>query len=311
MKKIIIFFTLIVLVLNLNSLTLRFKNVALINSEDIRLRDLVESYQGENDDYELIQNLVVENLTYNRRMLNVKSNDIMEKIRFHYPVLSVRAVSSVIAVRWEEMTLDSGRIQKEASDFLRRHYTLSSEAEINITNIPRVPIPNQNVSIRFEKSNFSENSNIIRLDGNVFHQNDVISAFHILARITDTQYVFQSNRSIRKGESISSSDFIRVRLAVSPNNPFLTIFDDSAELIASRFIAKGANIRNTDVETAPFVRRNELVNVIVRSSTMQLNYQATSRANGWLGDRIMLENPDSRQTFHARVIDRNTVLIEL
>jgi flagella basal body P-ring formation protein FlgA len=311
-KKLLLSFVLLIFVFaQLSSLTLQLKRVATINQEDIRLKDLIESWEGDHNDLMKIQNIVVAELPYKQRMKNIPSNVIMQQIRLHYQSIQVSIPSTISAVRWDELTLSTERLQREASDFLTWYYNLGESSMISFMNNPRVQIPSEDVVLHFEMNRATENVNFVRLDGRVLHNGDMVNSFNLTARVQEMKTVLQANRSIRRGQRVNLNDFISVSIPVNPNNAFKTEFEVSSDLVASNFIAKGAYLRYTDVVGSPFVQANDLVTVIVQSAAMRLSYQALARANGWLGDRIMLQNTDSRQTFFAQVIDINTVLINL
>jgi flagella basal body P-ring formation protein FlgA len=294
-----------------NALTIQMKKVANINHEEIRLIDLIESWEGEHTDLLKIQNILIERLPYQKRMLNIPSNSVIQKIKLHNPDVEVNIPMTISAVRWSELTLSTDRIRSEAEQFLSKYYTLSEDSEIAFMNTPRVTIPTEDVFLLFDMSRTTENTSFIRLDARVLYNGETVNVFNLTARVQERQYLLSANRSIRKGQKISLSDFTKVSVSTNPNNAFLTHLDDEDELIANNFISKGSYLRNTDVVGKPFVNANDLVTVLINSKAMQMTYQAVSRANGWLGDRIMLTNPDSRQTFFAEVIDKNIVLINL
>jgi len=313
-KKLVLLLILLVFVFaQLSSLTIQLKRVATISQEEIRLKDLIESWEGEHNDLMKIQNIVVDELPHRQRMKNIPSNVIMQQIRLHDKNIQVSIPSAITAVRWNEMTLNTEKIQQEASSFLTRHFSLGESSMITFMNNPRVQIPSEDVVLHFEVSRNTENVNFIRLDCKVLYNAEPINVFNLTIRVQEMQTVFQANRSIRRGQRINPSDFIKVVIPVNPNNAFKaeTDFDNDSDLVAYNFISKGSYLRNSDVIGSPFVQANDLVTVIVQSAAMRLSYQALARANGWLGDRIMLQNTDSRQTFHAQVIDKNTVLINL
>ena len=291
------------------ALDLKLKNVAKINNGTIRLQDLVESYDGNSANYQRIRNTVIEHLSYDKRMLNIKSSDITDTVKKSHPDMEFSISGGLVAVRWEETYLSGDIVQREAMTFVKRQYRLGDNAKITIINIPKIPIPNENVQITFEKSKFSENSDMIRLNGKVLSQSKVINVFHVLVKIEIPQNVFQANRSIRKGDKLSKSDFLVVMMNINPNSNFAQKLDDSDELIASRFISKGSILRTTDLQKAPAVKRNQVVFVVIKGNNMQITYEALSRTEGWIGDTILMQNLESRQTFRAEVVDKNTVQV--
>ena len=311
LRNILILMICVFTVTQICALNLKLKNVARINNGTIRLQDLVESHDGDSAIYQRIRNTVIDQLPYDKRMINLKSNEIADKIRQNHPNTEFTLSSNLVAVRWEEIFLSADIVQKEAINFVRRYYRLGENADITILNIPRLAIPNDNITLSFEKSKFSENTNMIRLNGQVLSQNNVINVFHVLAKIEVSQDVFQANRSIKKGEKLTKSDFMTVKMNINPNSNFSLKLDENDEMIASRFISKGSILKNTDIQRAPAVKRNEVVTVVIRGNAMQINYEALSRADGWIGDRILMQNLESRQTFRAEVIDKNTVLVTI
>jgi len=293
-----------------NAIDIKLKNVYKTNKEQIRLCDLVEKVEGEDELYQQIKNIVIETLPYDRRLVNIKSNDVLKKVKQAYPRVEVAIANTVTAVRWEETFLDSDILLREARAFLTKHFSLGKDAEVSLASIPRIPVPNQNVKLSFEENKYSQNSNLVRLDGKVYSQNKVIYVFNVQARIQEKREIYQAKRSIRKGERITTDDFITVLQAVNPNSVYLLSFNNQQEYIANNFIGKGAILKKTDINTSPYVTKNEMVTVLLQNDTMQLSYQAIAKANGWFGDRIMLQNPESRQDFTGEVIDQNTVLVK-
>jgi|GEM_PF-2458742 len=296
------------------ALNLKLKNVAKVNGGIVKLHDLVESFEGDSASYQKIKNTVIENLPFDKRMLNVKSVDVTEIIRKNHPNLQFKVSSNVVAVRWEELHLSNEIIQKEASIFVKKYYSLGEDAKVTILNIPKIYIPTENIKLIFEKSKFSDNSSMVRLDGKVISQNNVINVFNVLAKIEQQQFAYQANKSIKKGERIDDNDFIKIIVNVNMNHNYaqnLSELIEISDLVASRFIPKGSILRTTDVLTAPDVNRNDIVVVMVKSSSMQISYTALARADGWIGDKILMQNLESKQTFQAEVIDKNKVLVEI
>ena len=292
-------------------LSIKLKRTALISDEKIAVSDLLELWEGELDDLLKIKNIIIDILPYQKRMINISSSKVLNKIKSHHPDLKIMISDIITAVRWEEYLLKEDLIKKEAVEFLKGYYPLSENAEFTFTNVPKIHIPSDDIILSFKHNRTTENTNFIRLDGFVYFDGEIINVFNILCKIQDKQYVFQANKSIRKGQKISSSDFLKVMVAISPNSSYIMEIDESTETVANNFIPKGAYLKNSDVKTAPHVYRNDLVNVLIRSTSMFLSYEAIARTDGWIGDRIMLQNPDSKKDFYALVIDKNKVLISL
>jgi len=310
MRRLFLILFIMFVTAGVDAIEIKLKNVYKTNKEQIRLCDLVDKIEGEDAVYQQIKNVVIETLPYDRRLVNIKSNDVLKKVKQAFPRIDVTISNTVTAVRWEETFLSRDILLREAKSFLVRHYSLSSSAEVSLASIPRIPVPNQNVKLTFEENKYSQSGNMMRLDGKVYSENKVIYVFNVQARVQEKREIFQAKRSIQKGEKVTTDDFLIVVQAVNPNGIYLLSFSNEQEYIANNFIGKGAIIKKTDINTSPYVTKNEMVTVLMQNDTMQLSYQAIAKANGWFGDRIMLQNPESHQDFAGEVIDQNTVLVK-
>ena len=194
---------------------------------------------------------------------------------------------------------------------MQRQYNLSPAATMTFQNVPSIVIPAENIILSFETSRSTANTQYTKLTGKIEYKRNIVSVFSLNVKIEDTQTVYQANRSIKKGEQICLSDLTQTEAKINPINILLTDLDDTDHYIANNFISKGSYLRNTDIVSTPDIKSNDTVTVLVQTKSMLMSYQAISRGNGWLGDRIMLQNPDSKQIFYAEVIDKNKVKINL
>ena len=318
MKKTILL-TIIISILyicNVNAISLQLKRIVHINNTFIYLDDLVESWDGEQADYDRIKNIVIDELSYQRRMLNIKSEKVHQLIKQKCPDLEFSISNMLIAVRWKDFLLCPERIATETSLLITEFFDLSEESTITLTNIPRINVPSSDVQLSLEICRNSVKTNYVRVNGKIFFNNEQIQIFSLLVQVQDQRYVYQANRSIRKGEIIDVNDFSieMVTANISIGNSYLPIDDiilQQNDAVATTFIGKGSYLKSSDIVTTPFIQRNDSVTVIIKSATVNLSYEAVSKADGWLGDRIMLQNPESKQTFFAVVVDKNKVLIDL
>ena len=297
--------------LSLNANTLNMKRTASITREVVMVADLMESFQGNDEDLDTIKNIVIEILPFEKRMINIPSNLVSEKIKYQFPNITLSIPSSICAVRWEEKKLSEAVLRKEAEEFIKHEFSLSPDATMDFQKFPSVVIPNENVLLSFEIARSQGNTQYTRLAGKIEYKRNVVSLFSVWVKIEDTQKVYQANRSIKKGDKISLNDFTETISKINPINALLTNLDENISFIARNFISKGSFLKSSDIVSIPAVKSNDKVTVLVETNTMQMSYQAISKTDGWLGDKIMVQNPDSKQIFYAEVIDINKVKINL
>ncbi|MCL1826673.1 MAG: flagellar basal body P-ring formation chaperone FlgA [Candidatus Cloacimonetes bacterium] len=310
MKQTIVILLLLVAV-QVNAITLNLKKVVKVTNEMVMVKHLVDSFEGYAEDYSEIEYIVIDTLPFEQRMANLASRDIQEKIIAQYPQIDVRIPSSIVAVRWAETKLDAEELKAEAEAFLRIGYDLSDEAVITFQNIPSVTVPDNKIRLSFETARTPDNSKYTKVICRAENNQNFVHIFSFNVQIEDFQTVYKAKRSIKKDEVIDLNDFTQVQARVNPVNMLISEISITDNLIAKRFITKDAILQKSDVAPLPDVKTNEDVTVVVQTNSMQMSYQALSKVNGWLGDRVMVQNPDSKKIFYAEVIDKNKVKIDL
>jgi flagella basal body P-ring formation protein FlgA len=78
-----------------------------------------------------------------------------------------------------------------------------------------------------------------------------------------------------------------------------------------RAIGSQTVLRSNLVEFPPLVKRGDVVVIIAESAGLKITALGQVKKKGRLGDRIPVINFDSKKTLYARVVDSNTVKVDL
>ena len=100
MRAAALIFILLFISFHLNANTLQIKRVARINSEVIMVKDLLESFDGDEHILQDIEHIAVAVLPFEKRMINISSNVVQQKIQAQFHHLNIRIPSTICAVRW-------------------------------------------------------------------------------------------------------------------------------------------------------------------------------------------------------------------
>jgi flagella basal body P-ring formation protein FlgA len=79
---------------------------------------------------------------------------------------------------------------------------------------------------------------------------------------------------------------------------------------AKRRIFPKTILRRDYVEAPYLVQRGDLVKIVARSEALQLTAQGITKARGRRGERIRVENIDSKKQVYATVVDAATVEVQ-
>lgn len=119
-------------------------------------------------------------------------------------------------------------------------------------------------------------------------------------------------KPIARLQPIQAEDLVLVKLDLTqiPRKSFTSI-EDVVGLRARRKIAPQTVLREDLVEKPPLVQRGDMVTVLVNTGGLSITAVGRVRQAGSLGDLIQVMNIDSNKQFQARVLDANTVVVDL
>jgi flagella basal body P-ring formation protein FlgA len=93
----------------------------------------------------------------------------------------------------------------------------------------------------------------------------------------------------------------------------LNVIFNSQDVVGKRTrqsIGPGTPLRTDMIELPPIIQRGDVVVVVVESKGLRITAMGKARRRGRLGERIPVENLDSKKILYARIIDSRTVRLE-
>ena len=133
-----------------------------------------------------------------------------------------------------------------------------------------------------------------------------------VADIKVLREVIVATRPLKRHQEIAEAD-IQVRrmdMARLPSN-FLTDFGEILGKRTSRSIDVNTVLRPDLVEFPPLVKRGDVVTVVAESTGLRITaVGVVKERNGRRGERIRVENIDSKKSIYAQVVDAKTVKID-
>lgn len=79
----------------------------------------------------------------------------------------------------------------------------------------------------------------------------------------------------------------------------------------NRPLAKGKMLKQNDLTPKTLVKFNQSVDVLLKGKNLSLKTKAVSRQNGKYGESVKLRNPKTGKNMTGKVIDFNTVAVEI
>jgi flagella basal body P-ring formation protein FlgA len=123
--------------------------------------------------------------------------------------------------------------------------------------------------------------------------------------------VVVAKRPLRKHKPIQADDvhLQKMDLAGLPS----TVITDPQDVIGKRTrqtINSKAVLRTDLIELPPIIKRGDVVTIVLESKGLRITARGKAKRRGGLGDRIPVENIDSKKILYAQIVDSHTVKLE-
>ena len=199
--------------------------------------------------------------------------------------------------------ITGSEIDQLLTDYLKRNNDKFRGAQVKHT-IESLPAPFYLPTGTFECDIIPANPQIIgskrvslifKVDGKV------IKNLSIHCRIEAYAKVVVARNRIKYGTILNPAELMLRTMELSRLEDYATSIDQVAGTIAKRAIRKGVAIQSSMIESAPIVRRGELVKIIINYQGLFLTATGVAKANGKKNDVIRVRNSSSNKIIHCRV----------
>jgi flagellar basal body P-ring formation protein FlgA len=124
--------------------------------------------------------------------------------------------------------------------------------------------------------------------------------------------VWVAQSTIRRGTPVDEADLVREpRDIINLRVPAWTeiALDPSFHFVEG--VPAGAVVFDRAVRPRPVIKRMQLVRAVVQSGTMSISARVEALEDGAPGDMIRARNPKTRKEFQGRVINEDTIQVDL
>jgi flagella basal body P-ring formation protein FlgA len=134
----------------------------------------------------------------------------------------------------------------------------------------------------------------------------------VSARIDVLADVVLSGRPLARYETITAED-----LRLEPMNLAslpATVILDPADAIGKRTRRKlptGMPLRTDLIEIPPLVKQGDIVMIVAESAGLKITTLGKVKGQAGQGEKVVVENLDSRKQIHVTVMDAKTVRVDL
>ncbi len=212
------------------------------------------------------------------------------------------------------VTVSRKEIERAVADYIRANTPWDKDrVRINSINVGSdVVLPKGNVSYRIEplrNADFTGRVPLpIHFSVNGLFQKRILAMADVSV-LTDVVVV---RKSVSRYHRISEDDIeLREKDLSKTRSHIITDPDEVLGKRAKRSLAAGTILRPDLIEYPPLVKRGDVVLVVVESAGLRITtLGVVDEREGRRGEKIRVENMDSRKSIYARVVDAKTVKID-
>lgn len=222
-------------------------------------------------------------------------------------------VDPPIEVTRKSVTLKSEQIETAVKSFLQREMPWDRKhARIKaIRGAKNLKLPEGKTSLKVMAPRGCKYLGNEPLTVSIFSNGQFYKKVWVTATIEVRSQVVVVTKPLGRHQPISTDDIklVDVDLSKVPSNA-LKRLDEAIGMRTKRKIFPKAVLRRDYVEAPHVVQRGDLVQIVARSSVLQLTAQGITKERGRLGERIRVENIDSKKQVYATVVGASTVEVQ-
>lgn len=184
---------------------------------------------------------------------------------------------------------------------------------ISVT-LPSVVDPKE-VTMKAEPHTNNVNIGRVQMDVTVFVRGEKKMALPVYLDIRLIQVTAIARRSLAKGEVLSGDNTIADRRVIDPGVKPASAVDLAGKKL-KRALGAGQIIQDTDVDlgnddqSQTFIRNKQTVKMVVKLGAINVVANGEAMQAGKVGDRIRVQNIDSKKVVVGRIVGPDTVEVE-
>lgn len=222
-------------------------------------------------------------------------------------------VEKPIEVSRKSVSLKPDKIKTAVKQFLRREMPWESkQASIKaIRGTKALNIPQGKIRLKVMAPRGCKYLGNVPLAVSVFSSGKLYKKIWVTATIEVRSQVVVVTKPLGRHQPIDADDIklVDVDLSKVPSQA-LKRLDEAVGMRAKRKIFPKTVLRRDYIEAPHVVQRGDLVQIVARSSVLQLTARGITKERGRMGERIRVENIDSKKQVYATVVDASTVEVQ-
>lgn len=288
-------------------LSLTISETAVVSGPRITLADLGTIQGGTNSEREYLKKIDLGAAPIPGQVRPISKKYILEIIMQHQFLKKLNlSMGAEVKVTVEAVCIKKADIEKVITDLLQKAKPGILKKWIELNNIPKeIWLSNDNWELKAVPIGKLPELGTALFKVIISNKNEKGREINISGKIRETAILYRTIRELPRHAEIKPDDLETVEMELSSGKELLG--EIKGRIRTKRLIRQGEVLRTDQIQPVPLVHKEHEVVVIVRSKTVEITTSGIAKADGWLGDEILVVNPKSKKNFRGRVINENMV----
>ncbi|MFQ5737828.1 MAG: flagellar basal body P-ring formation chaperone FlgA [Acidobacteriota bacterium] len=279
-----------------NTDRLVLSDIAEVRSNDLKLSQVALGYAPYPGHYRWLTKSDIERL--------------LQESGFDVGTIQIDMEDRVLITR-KSRILPKEKIRKSAASFLKAHWP-DLDLSIQEMQLPRVVV----LPIGETELQFGVPKTPVNLDNVGLKVSFRVNGKHwrsqwVRLRLTAHASLQVANRAIPYGHRLTASDVLLKGRRIERLDHFFQDPNQVLGRVAKKALQQGEVLTARNLSWPALVSRRDVVSLVVRGKHFTVSTLARARDAGFLGDRILVENLDSRKTVLAKIVGDKKVEVDL
>ncbi|MEJ2639194.1 MAG: flagellar basal body P-ring formation chaperone FlgA [Desulfosarcinaceae bacterium] len=243
-----------------------------------------------------------------------KRGCVISLVLLFWTVAGIRSVAAApLTANSGSVAVEADRIKTAVTQFLQRKMPWDPKtATIKaIRGLKSYKAPAGKLRLKVMAPRGCKYLGSVPLSVSIFSRGELFKKIWVTADIEVLSQVVMVAKPLGRHQPIRADylKLVQVDLAKVPSQAIRRI-DEAVGMRAKRRIFPKTILRRDYVEAPYVVQRGDLVKIVAQSEVLQLTAQGITKERGRRGERIRVENIDSKKQVYATVVDAATVEVQ-
>ncbi|MBD3264287.1 MAG: flagellar basal body P-ring formation protein FlgA [Candidatus Omnitrophica bacterium] len=180
------------------------------------------------------------------------------------------------------------------------------------TRLSNIKVPGDEISLKVYGNVEEDSLGRLPLKLAIYSQDELYKVIYLVFEVDLKAQAFVTTRWVKREELFSPENLTPVETKYSSLPPdYVKDIDDLEGKVSKVALPKGRVVAYHHLEEPSLIERGQIIRIVASTSNLDIETKGKALRSGKKGEVIKVENIDSGKVIYGKVIDSNTVAVDL